>query len=332
MIAMAGPPPMTAPGPTRLDQVALHLRVAPPPPPPLQQLQASAGPGAAVPRPGAWSSQDRTRFAELADRDGGRITGLPSPFADPAPPRPLSDAQLCSWCTAGYHVIAPDELGLPAALHEALYAKLKFALHEEHQPGNNIQARVPELSHILSSPAVTGALETLLGPGALQYPHMYCHNLEPAGSDRPSRSFNLAATGTCHQDAFSPLGRPRHHNPWHAYVCYYPGDTSEVEATHVIPASQFNNGIVPADNGRRLPLSGKAGTVFITHWDTAHAGAATVLSFHCLSLCFSAFSCGSTALTSDRCNQAGRPAPTPASWSSSPSSGSRTRAPTRCPA
>eukprot|EP01051_Picozoa_sp_SAG22_P004786 SAG22_NODE_265_length_13348_cov_150.719149_13_plen_160_part_00 len=37
-------------------------------------------------------------------------------------------------------------------------------------------------------------------------------------------------------------------------------------------------------------------------------GEATVLSFkgsdHCLSFCFSAFPCGSTALTSDRCNQA----------------------------
>eukprot|EP01051_Picozoa_sp_SAG22_P012892 SAG22_NODE_1385_length_4533_cov_11.714253_2_plen_586_part_00 len=32
-------------------------------------------------------------------------------------------------------------------------------------------------------------------------------------------------------------------------------------------------------------------------------GEATVLSFHCLSLCFSAFPCGSTALTEDRCNQ-----------------------------
>jgi hypothetical protein len=58
------------------------------------------------------------------------------------------------------------------------------------------QARVPELSHILSAPAVTGALETLLGPGALQYPHRYCHNLEPAESDEASRSFNFAQTGT----------------------------------------------------------------------------------------------------------------------------------------
>eukprot|EP01051_Picozoa_sp_SAG22_P017493 SAG22_NODE_2712_length_2290_cov_2.544044_1_plen_478_part_00 len=34
-------------------------------------------------------------------------------------------------------------------------------------------------------------------------------------------------------------------------------------------------------------------------------GEATALSFHCLSLCFSAFPCGSTALTEDRCNQLG---------------------------
>eukprot|EP01051_Picozoa_sp_SAG22_P005955 SAG22_NODE_372_length_11551_cov_20.656741_9_plen_170_part_00 len=36
---------------------------------------------------------------------------------------------------------------------------------------------------------------------------------------------------------------------------------------------------------------------------TIFAGEATVLSFHCLSLCFSAFPCGSTALIEDRCNQ-----------------------------
>jgi hypothetical protein len=41
----------------------------------------------------------------------------------------------------GFHVISPEALGLPAALHELLYAKLSFALHEEYQPGNNIQAR-----------------------------------------------------------------------------------------------------------------------------------------------------------------------------------------------
>ena len=120
--------------------------------------------------------------------------------------------------------------------------------------GNNIQARVPELSYILTAPVVAGALETLLGPGALQYPHMYCHNLEPEGSRQQSRSFNLAQTGTCHQDAFSPLGRPRHHNPWHCYVCYYPQDTQEREATHIIPSSQFNNFVVSADNNRRIPV------------------------------------------------------------------------------
>eukprot|EP01051_Picozoa_sp_SAG22_P006196 SAG22_NODE_398_length_11106_cov_67.829836_3_plen_124_part_00 len=32
-------------------------------------------------------------------------------------------------------------------------------------------------------------------------------------------------------------------------------------------------------------------------------GEATVILFHCLSLCFSAFPCGSAALTEDRCNQ-----------------------------
>jgi hypothetical protein len=207
---------------SRLARLAAHV---------LEPSSSSGGSTSAAPEPPrglGWASRDRQRFASLTDDGRGAMAGLeelPSPFAEPDAPVPLSEEQLWSWCSAGFHVIAPETLGLPRALHELLYAKLKFALHEEYQPGNNIQARVPELSHILSSPAVAGAVETLLGPGALQYPHMYCHNLEPEGSEQTSRSFNIASTGTCHQDAFSPLGRPRHHNPWHCYVCYYPQDT-----------------------------------------------------------------------------------------------------------
>ena len=67
-------------------------------------------------------------------------------------------------------------------------------------------------------------------------------------------TMTFTGAGTCHQDAFSPLGRPRHHNPWHCYVCYYPQDTHEREATHIIPSSQFNNLVVSGDNERRIPL------------------------------------------------------------------------------
>ena len=55
-------------------------------------------------------------------------------------------------------------------------------------------------------------------------------------------------------------------------VCYYPQATGEAEGTHVIPSSQFQSQIRPSDNEGAVPLAGAPGTVFITHWDTAHAG------------------------------------------------------------
>ena len=55
-------------------------------------------------------------------------------------------------------------------------------------------------------------------------------------------------------------------------MCYYPQATGEAEGTHVIPSSQFQNQIQQSDNDGAVPLAGAPGTVFITHWDTAHAG------------------------------------------------------------
>ena len=147
--------------PAPLRAVAAHLAGR-------TSLASCSGP--TEPRGQGWAARDRAAFAELGDDGhprGGQQRELPSPF-EPEPPRLLSDDALWHWCAEGYHVITPEELGLPAELHADIYEKLKFVLHEEHQPGNNIQARVPELGYILSSPAVTGALQTLLGPDHLQ--------------------------------------------------------------------------------------------------------------------------------------------------------------------
>ena len=152
--------------PAPLRAVAAHLAGR------TTSLASCSGPTEPEPPRGqGWAARDRAAFAELGDdghpRGGQQRELLPSPF-EPEPPRLLSDDALWHWCAEGYHVITPEELGLPAQLHAGIYDKLKFVLHEEHQPGNNILARVPELGYILSSPAVTGALQTLLGPDHLQ--------------------------------------------------------------------------------------------------------------------------------------------------------------------
>jgi HEAT repeat protein len=76
----------------------------------------------------------------------------------------------------------------------------------------------------------------------------------------------------CHQDGYTPLGHPRQHYLRYARVMYYPQD-SPVEAgpTHVIPGTQFNKGLTDEDKARLIPLTGKAGTVSISHFDIGHA-------------------------------------------------------------
>ena len=99
---------------------------------------SSSAAGPELPQAETWASRDRELFAHLPDNGQSAIAslgGLPSPFDEAPPPVPLTDEQLYNWCSTGAHVINPTELRLPQALHQLLYAKLKFALHEEYQPG-----------------------------------------------------------------------------------------------------------------------------------------------------------------------------------------------------
>ena len=53
---------------------------------------------------------------------------------------------------------------------------------------------------------------------------------------------------------------------------YYPQNTPiTLGPTHVIPGTQFNQGITDADRARAIPVDGEAGTVSLTHFDVGHA-------------------------------------------------------------
>ena len=262
-----------------------------------------------APATGGWATRDRQQFRSGSAEGGFDFSSvLPelSPYsASPAPPQPLAPEEVQRWVAEGYVMLPPSRLaGLPAAAHRAIYEKLCLALHDEYQvpekngadpppalraaatslpdprwaaagpqPGNNVLARVPELSHVLAHPAVRGAVEALVGPDPLRYPHKFAHNLEPAGitgpalspgtalpcacplkpsrfrglgragSGRVSRSYNLGAQARCHQDAYSPLARPRHHFPRFVYLNYYPQDTPlELGPTHLIPVGRGCSG------------------------------------------------------------------------------------------
>ena len=195
-----------------------------------------------------------------------------------AAPVPLSDEQVRQFIADGYLTLRPS---LPRELHESIRRRLDESVPDRKgNPGNNILPLVPEMRHVLQSPEVHGALQTLLGPDYLEHPHRFCHVEEPPedpGLDRPDmerpdmeRRAKLAAN--CHQDSYTPLARPRHHHIRYARVMYYPQDTPEsLGPTHVIPGTHLNTVLNDEERVRPLPVSGPAGTVSITHFDVGHA-------------------------------------------------------------
>ena len=176
------------------------------------------------------------------------------------------DEQIREFIVNGYVVLQPD---VPDALHETIRQKLQFVLDEEFNPGNNILPRVPEMHHILNSPEVRGALISVLGENYIEHPHRHCHYIAPKTDDGPPQR-TLAEN--CHQDAYTPIGRPRHHYPRYARIMYYPQNTPiEFGPTHVTPGTQYNRVVTDEDRSRAIPVAGKAGTVSITHFDVVHA-------------------------------------------------------------
>lgn len=185
----------------------------------------------------------------------------------PRSPVLLSAEQVRQFIADGYLVLQPS---LPANLHRAICRRLAAAIPADDNPGNNILPLVPEMRHVLEAPEVRGALLSLLGPGYFEHPHRYCHIEAPQSSDGLDYPAKLAANS--HQDAYTPLDRPRHHLLRYLRLMYYPQDTpQELGPTHVIPGTHFNAGLNDAERARPLPVRGGAGTVSLTHFDVGHA-------------------------------------------------------------
>lgn len=191
----------------------------------------------------------------------------------PATQVPLSAEQVRQFIADGYLVLKPD---LPSELHECIRRRLDESIPDRtSNPGNNILPLVPEMRHVLGSPEVRGALQSLLGPGYLQNPHRFCHVEEPSkdpGCDRSNIEWRAKLSSNCHQDSYTPLARPRHHHLRYARVMYYPQDTPKaIGPTHVIPGTHLNSILSDVERARPLPIMGEAGTVSLTHFDLGHA-------------------------------------------------------------
>ena len=179
----------------------------------------------------------------------------------------LSAEQVRQFIADGYLVLQPS---LPGNLHRAICGRLATAIPGSDNPGNNILPLVPEMRHVLEAPEVHGALLSLLGPGYFEHPHRFCHIEAQQSADGIDYPAKLA--GNCHQDSYTPLGRPRHHHVRYLRLMYYPQDTpQELGPTHVIPGTHLNGGLDDSERARPLPVRGGAGTVSLTHFDLGHA-------------------------------------------------------------
>lgn len=183
----------------------------------------------------------------------------------------LTDAEMQQFLVDGYLVLQPT---VPDGTHERIDEQFTWLVENETNPGNNILPRLPELNLVLESPEVRGAIISLLGPHYLIHPHRYWHYKEPSDMDPgdPEKVWAQVMAGS-HQDSYSPSRQPKSHHLRYARFMYYSHDVEVVHGpTHVIPGTQFHDGIEDEDRAREIPVTGKAGTVFLSHFDLGHAG------------------------------------------------------------
>ena len=157
---------------------------------------------------------------------------------------------------------------LPADFHSDLYRRIDEVFEKEGNPGNNILPRLPGIRRVFDDPAVTGALESLLGAGYVLNPHRHCH-LNPPGA--PGQSW--------HKDCYVFDHNLRHPRFRWVLAFYYPQDvTADMGPTGVMPGQQWYRTISDPDPAKATeteqPLLGEAGTVAIVHFDSWHRATA----------------------------------------------------------
>lgn len=145
--------------------------------------------------------------------------------SDPTKPKVLlSDEQVHSFIRDGFLVLNPTESELPASLHAELYkAAVDLANEARGRPnphlthfGDNLLARIPMISKVLSSPTVVGAVESVLGEKAVMHPHHFVHMATQNDQG-------------WHQDENLPWnsrGNVRSHRTVAILVGYYPQDVT----------------------------------------------------------------------------------------------------------
>ena len=214
----------------------------------------------------------------------------------------LSDDQVRRFIADGFIFI---DSNLAPSFHAAMTQQIAYALeYELPHPGDNILARVPALNEVCESPAVKGALSSLLGNQFIFLPHRFPHNSEPLGSERkgdnlrreksqeskvgvvdgvslqinafesgPEMAKGSISASVWHQDSHAFCGRTRWHTVRAANVFYFPHETPlHMGPTRFLAGSHLYATLHDLSPEQAVMQVIPAGTVVIAHFDLAHAG------------------------------------------------------------
>lgn len=180
--------------------------------------------------PGGASAATRLRRVVPLLQPGAAAAAAPEqppPVGELSEPRPLSDAQVRQFCVDGYLQLHVAELG--DAFHARLYETIcaGFDRAEPDRDPRQCFPELPELSDVIGSPTLRGALTSLLGAGYGQHPHRTLHTRAEGSGDQ-----------AWHKDGHHvPL---RHHHPRWLIGFYFPGDTTvEMGATGIMPGAVY---------------------------------------------------------------------------------------------
>lgn len=191
--------------------------------------------------------------------DHEQLNGRHNPSTAVTQDRLLSDDAMLKFVIDGYILVQTD---FPDELHETICRQIDAVFEASGNPGNDILDKVPALHQIYADPGVCGVLASVLGADYVMNAHRHCHYTTPG---HPG--------GHWHQDSVNL----RHHRIERVLAMYYPQDVvEEMGPTIVLPGTQYHN--TPStymasfmNFKSQLPLTVKAGTVAIVHYDIWHA-------------------------------------------------------------
>jgi hypothetical protein len=182
----------------------------------------------------------------------------------PTPPLALlTDEQVWDFICRGYLLLEPP---FRSDLNEDVCRQMNASggapVNLKDDPfGEALLRQAPALNEVFAHPMVEGAIVSLVGPGYQVY-ERYPHTLRPGQGGFPH----------WHQDDVNM----RSHQVRRLMVLYYPqGVTPDMGPTVIVPGTHLRN--MPTDRMQtygnfrgQVPLTVKAGTVAVTHYDLWH--------------------------------------------------------------